>query len=101
MTGLDELYDPCTLRAIDGWPSRAPRPTVGGARGTTVAGALLLAGLTGVREVVEPIRPAVAVVRPDPGLDRADAVTVLLASGAPAASVAVVRPWLLEVGPIA
>lgn len=95
MIDLEELYDPTTITAIDASPSRRARLTVGGARGSTMAGAILLAGLTGGREAMEEIRPAVAEVRPEAGLDTYDAVTVLFVPGVPAATVAVVRPWRL------
>lgn len=99
MSRLEELYDPATLRAIDAAPTPSPgaRDTVGGARGTLAAGALVAAGLVGVREALDERADDAAIVevRLDPGLDADAAVTVFFVPDAPAASVAVVRPWLL------
>ena len=72
--------------------SSSARP-VAGARGSTMAAALVLAGLTGVRDALEETRPEIFEVRPDLGLDGDDPVTVLFVPDAPAATVAVVRPW--------
>lgn len=92
---LHELYDADTVRAIDAWPTRPTRESVGGARGSVLAGAVFVAGLAGVRDALEESEPEVVEVVPDLGLDRTQPVTVLFVPGAPQATVAVVRPWLL------
>ena len=95
MTDLEDVYDPATLRAIERGgpePRRAP-VRAGGVRGTVAAGAVVAAGLAGVREALEDDDEAeTAEVRLDPGLDADAAVTVLFVPGQPEATVAVVRP---------
>lgn len=96
LPALHELYDADTVREIDAWsPGARPRP-VGGARGSALAGALFVAGLAGGRDALEEAEPEVVEVVPDAGLDRTQAVTILFVPDAPRATVAVVRPWLLD-----
>lgn len=102
---LRAMYDPATLAAIDaavvrqrgqvqtvGSPSRR-----GGTRAVSLAGALWLGALTGVGEALtdedrQPHKAWFVPVATDP---EAEAVSVHLVPGAPAASHVVVRPWLL------
>ncbi|MCB1002792.1 MAG: hypothetical protein KDB35_01265 [Acidimicrobiales bacterium] len=94
---LEELYDDATLAALErGAAGDAPRRTRDRAP-RSVELALVNALVTGVAE------PLVRHREPEPVVeqheDRRDgavpAVSVFLVPGAPAASVAVVRPWLL------
>ena len=72
-----------------------PRPKASPLRRKTVGGAMLAAAMVGLQEVLEAPKdePAIAEVgSSDPNLD--DPVAVDLDPLDPAASVAVVRPWL-------
>ncbi len=90
--GLDELYDPEVLAALDR-PPLAPPPRAG----RSAAAALTAALLTGVASALDDTAPEPAIVEfePDRRAARLEPVTVHLVPGAPSASVAVVRPWLL------
>ncbi len=96
MTALDEIYDPATVRAIDGWSVGGSAEPVGGARGSALAGAILVAGLVGGRSALEEIEPEIMLVRPDSGTDTAGAVIVYFVPDDAEATVAVVRPWRLR-----
>jgi len=94
---LEELYDPATLRVIDGWSREQPavepaRPW----RRAAVAGAITTALVTGVREALEDEEED-AVVDIDRVRERSllEPVTLYFVPGEPRASVAIVRPWLL------
>lgn len=104
---LAEVYDEATLAALDAWgrpapsrtadrpaPSReATRPVRRGA----ATGALLTGLALGLRDVFEDDRDEEVVLEEDaPGPDPGQAVVVHLVPFDPAASVAVVRPWLLR-----
>ncbi len=69
----------------------------GGLGAASVAGSLWLGALTGVGEALgdEPKRPHVAWYVPSVADPDAEAVSVYLVPGSPAASRVVVRPWLL------
>ncbi|HEX9995038.1 MAG TPA: hypothetical protein VGB14_19090 [Acidimicrobiales bacterium] len=100
---LSEVYDEATLAALDAW-GRPPaedrrhraapsRPVRRGA----ATGALLSGLVLGVRDVFEDERDEEVVLEEDaPGPDPGQAVVVHLVPFDPAASVAVVRPWLLR-----
>jgi hypothetical protein len=94
---LEDLYDPATLRAIEGWsadgPTVEPLPVW---RRAAFAGAVTTALVTGVREALEDdeAEPAVEIDR-GRGRARLEPVTLYLVPGEPRASVAIVRPWLL------
>ena len=94
---LEELYDPATLRVIDGWSREQPavEPTRPWRR-AAVAGAIKTALVTGVREALEDEEED-AVVDIDRVRERSllEPVTLYFVPGEPRASVAIVRPWLL------
>jgi len=97
---LEDLYDETTLGLLDARPAPAPplaRPHVTGWRGGLGAGVIVAAAMVGVQEVLEPERrdPIIEEIDLD-GLagDRAP-VEYHHVPGAPAASWAIVRPWLL------
>ncbi|MFQ5558230.1 MAG: hypothetical protein ACE5GB_12080 [Acidimicrobiales bacterium] len=93
---FEELYDGPTCHAIDAWrPSPGRRPPASGARGGVMAGALVVAGLAGVRDALDEDEPEIAEVQPVRDVESDEAVTVLFVPGAPHATIAVVRPWLL------
>ncbi len=95
--GFDEVYDPETQAAIERGGSEPDAPAaVSRWRGGVAAGALS-AGLLGVARAVEDRPGEEPVVELDRagGRSRLEPVTVHLAWGNPAASVAVVRRWLL------
>ncbi len=88
---LVDVYDPETLAAID---EGRTRPHTSRWRGRAAAGAVVAGLVTGMREVFEPEGEAVVELQ-ESTRRRPEAVTVHLAWGNPAASVAVVRRWLL------
>lgn len=92
---LSDVYDDATLAAIESWPNRRGEP----ARGPRAAfsGAVLAAGLVGARVALEDEADPepVVEVRPTRGGGPLQGVEVLFVPGDPAATVAVVRPWLL------
>ncbi len=96
MTGpapnLDELYEPDVLAALDRSPGLPPPRA-----GRSASAALTAALLTGIAASLEDAAPEPAIVEfePDRRRDRLEPVTVHLVPGAPSASVALVRPWLL------
>ena len=98
---LTELYDDATLAALDAWGAgdRRAAPVPAGARGWrggAAAGALLTGLVLGVRDVLEADTDDEPVLEVEvPGPDPGAAVVVHLVPFAAAASVAVVRPWLL------
>ena len=94
---LAEVYDEATLRAIDRQGGEPAAPAVvRGWRGGATAGAMVVGMVQGVRDALED-EESEPVVEIDEDLRdaRQQAVTVHLAWGNPAASVAIVRPWLL------
>lgn len=94
---LADVYDDATLRAIDRQVGEPAAPAVArGWRGGATAGAMVVGMVQGVRDVLEEDESE-PVVEIDEDLSdaRLQAVTVHLAWGNPAASVAIVRPWLL------
>ncbi len=97
---LAGVYEPEVLAAIDDPGRSRRREPDRGLRGR-LAGAIVVAGLTGARVALdEPGAGAgVAEVRPEPTRPVPEAVTVHLAWDDPAASVALVRPWLLRTRP--
>ncbi len=94
---LAEVYDSATLRAIDGQGGEPPAPRVAaGWRGGATAGAMVVGMVQGVRDALEEDdADPVVEIDEELGEERHRAVTVHLAWGNPAASVAVVRRWLL------
>ena len=94
---LAEVYDEATLRAIDRQGGEPAAPSVArGWRGGATAGAMVVGMVQGVRDALED-EESEPIVEIDEDLrgTRQQAVTVHLAWGNPAASVAIVRPWLL------
>ncbi len=99
--GLDDdlaaIYDPATVEAIDngaGEPSEISR--VRGWRGGATAGAMVVGLVSGVERALEDEEDEPVVEVDEEIRDhRLQAVTVHLAWGEPAASVAIVRRWLL------
>ena len=83
---LDDLVDPDVP---------VPRPKVSPLRRKTVGGALLAAAMVGLQEAMEGPReePAITEVGSSGGRDD-DPLAVDLDPEDPAASIAVVRPWL-------
>ncbi len=97
MSALEDVYDDATLRAIDartGEPSRPPAPG-GGWRGGVTAGALVVGLVGGVRDALETDEPEPQVEVEARSRQRLEPVVVHLVPGDPAASVAIVRRWLL------
>ena len=94
---LAEVYDSATLRAIDGQAGEPPAPAVArGWRGGATAGAMIVGMVQGVRDALEEDESEPVVeIDEERRATRHQAVTVHLAWGNPAASVAIVRPWLL------
>lgn len=94
---LAGVYDPATLRAIDGQAGEPPtRAVARGWRGGATAGAMVVGMVQGVRDALEDEESEPVVeIDEDLGHGGAQAVTVHLAWGNPAASVAIVRRWLL------
>ncbi len=96
-TSFDRLYDDDTVAAIDAWQPGPGAEPLAGWPGRVTAAAVVVSGLTGVRQAleddVEPVieEPSfrVADVRPE-------AVTVLFVADDPSGTVAVIRPWLLR-----
>lgn len=108
---LAGVYDPATLQAIDsasGEPVRrllphtaAPPPgpatPAAGWRGGVAAGAMVVGLVQGVRDVLDDDESdPVVEIDEEARHRRLEPVTVHLAWGNPAASVAIVRPWLLS-----
>ena len=95
---LDEIYPPEVLAAIDQRVEPAQPST--GVQRRVAGGALVLGLVNGVREAVDPDDDDDAIVElleAERGR-RLEPVTVHLAWGDPAASVAIVRPWLFPIG---
>lgn len=100
---LDEVYDDATLAALDAWgrrggPAPPPPATASGSgwRRGAATGALVTGLVLGLREVLEDEVDDETVLEMEaPGADPGAAVVVHLVPFDPAASVAVVRPWLL------
>lgn len=98
---LEALYDDATLRGIESRveppaPIEAADPESSGWRSNVAAGAMVVGLVNGVREALDPDPDEAVAEAPQWRLSGPDeAVTVHLAWGAPAASVAIVRPWLL------
>jgi hypothetical protein len=88
---LVDVYDPQTLAAID---EGETRPHASRWRGRAAAGAVVAGLVTGIRDVFEPEGEPVVELQ-ESTRRQPEAVTVHLAWGNPAASVAVVRRWLL------
>jgi hypothetical protein len=102
---LSEVYDEATLAALDAWGRpAAERPgdarqvgPVRPLRQGAAAGAVITGLVLGLRDVLEGEREDAVVLEEDaPGPDPGQAVVVHLVPFDPAASVAVVRPWLLS-----
>ena len=89
---LEELYGPDVVAALD-----RPRPAPEVRAGRSAAAALTAALLTGVAASLDERRPEpeIAEFEPDRDHDWLQPVTVHLVPGVPAASVALVRPWLI------
>lgn len=91
---LAELYDPVTLAGIDTQTEPAGRPASGW-RGGVTAGAMVVGMVHGVRDVLDTDEDEpVMEIEEDRRSRRLEHVSVHLAWGAPAASIAIVRPWL-------
>lgn len=91
MSDLDEFYDDVTLAAIEartGEPSRW--------QGRAASGTLVLGMMQGVKDALddEEIEPVVD-IEEEHRASLLEAVTVHLVPGCPAASIAIVRRWLL------
>lgn len=96
MTRLDELYDSATVRAIEGRTGEPPRVAAAtGWRGGVSAGAMVVGLVNGVRDAVDTDEPEPVVDVEVTPRGRLEAVVVHLVPGDPAASVAIVRRWLL------
>lgn len=96
-TTFDDLYDAETVAAIDSWRAGHGVEPVRGWKGGVTAAAVVVAGLTGVRDVVEDeVEPVIEEPRVHDADTAAEAVTVLFVPGDPAGTVAVVRPWLVR-----
>jgi hypothetical protein len=92
MSDLDELYDDVTLAAIEG---RTGEPTRW--QGRAASGTLVLGMMQGVKDALddeEEVEPVVEIDE-EHRASRLEAVTVHLVPGCPAASIAIVRRWLL------
>ena len=91
---FEDIYDEETLRARDEAP--AQRRTASGVAHRTAATALTTALLTGVKDAVDPDDSEPVIEEVDPGLGSGPPlpVTLLWVQGDPAATIAVVRPWL-------
>jgi hypothetical protein len=95
---LDELYDERTLARFDGSARRrVPAEVVRGWRSGLGTGAIVTTAMLGVRDAVEPERrdPVIEEVDLDRLVDPDAPVAYHHVAGAPRASVAIVRPWLL------
>ena len=92
---VEDLYDEETVRAIDARQELGSEPKRGWRSGLA-SGAFVVSLVNGVREAVDPDDDAVEhhQERDEP---RVAPVSVYLAWGDPAASVAIVRPWLFAV----
>ena len=91
---LEDIYDPETLLAID--RRHEPSSTaVAGWRGGVTAGAMVVGMVQGVRDVLDTDEEEPVVeIDEVPRSRRLEPVSVHIAWGNPAASVAIVRPWL-------
>ena len=95
----DELYDEEEWAAIQAWSPQRPAPGVAGWRRTSAVGAVLAGTLLGLREALEPPvddEQAVVVDHAGPDLDPEAPVEVWLDPETPAASVAVLRTWVVR-----
>jgi hypothetical protein len=94
---LESLYDDRTLELLDRGQRRRPSPVPSRWRQRTAAGAVVTALAIGVREVLEPERrdEIVEEIDTDGLLDPTLPVRYIHVAGAPKASVAIARPWLL------
>jgi hypothetical protein len=90
---LAPVYDAETLEAIDG--EDAGSTTTSAWRGGVVSGALLVGMVNGMREALDVGEREPEIGQFEQSFSLHEAVTVRLAWGNPAASVAIVRPWLL------
>lgn len=91
---IEELYDAATWRAIDDGAAESPA-RAGGWRGGVAAGAVMAGMMSGVRVVLgTDDDDAVVETEDTQPTRRLEPVSVYLAWGDPAASVAIVRPWL-------
>ncbi|MCB1014566.1 MAG: hypothetical protein KDB10_05550 [Acidimicrobiales bacterium] len=98
---LEDVYDARTLAALDAGVEPAPEAddpceAPGAARGwrASLAGGAVLADIAlGLREVLDPDPgdEGVLEVRPDPGLEPVDGITIFFVPDDPRATVAVVR----------
>jgi hypothetical protein len=94
---LTAIYDPATVAAIDRRGGQPPTPaTARRWRGGATAGAMVVGLVSGVERALDDDDDE-AIVEIDEEIrdHRLQAVTVHLAWGDPAASVAIVRRWLL------
>jgi hypothetical protein len=95
---LDDLYDERTLARFDPHaPRRVPAEVARGWRNGLGAGAIVTTAMLGVRDASEPERrdPVIEEIDLDRFVDPDAPVVYHHVAGAPKASVAVVRPWLL------
>lgn len=92
---LDEVYDEPTIAALDAWRPRQGREPARPRR-SILAGAVMAAALSGVRDALGDDRapePAVAPAPQDPD-PRDRWVTLHFVAGDPQGSRVVIRPWL-------
>lgn len=96
---MEDLYDDITEAQLDAWhaPAReVPAEVARGWRAGVGATALLTAAALGVQEVLEPKQRTPVIEEIDLGGSADDAPVVYVhVPGAPKASRAIVRPWLL------
>ena len=95
---FDDLYDERTLGRLGGASRRrGPSEIVRGWRGGLGAGAIMTTAMLGVRDMIEPEQrdPVIEEIDLDRFVDLDAPVVYHHVPGAPKASVAIVRPWLL------
>jgi hypothetical protein len=94
---LDDVYDDLTLARIERDTPSHDRPALRGWRRGTATGVIVTGLVVGMREAVEPERRDEIVEEVDlfGVVDPAAPVVYVHVPGAPAASRAYVRPWLL------
>lgn len=91
---FEEIYDEETLRALDEWRPPAQRP-LRGWRARAAGGALATALVTGVKDALDTDELEPEISELDPGQpSHLQPVTLLWVPDDPAATVAIVRPWL-------